>query len=75
MGTDKWGTLGKEEDPCECGETEEGGRLCDIYRIAGLRASRVVEGTGARVRRVLQKAREGKGLKVGILGGSGEYIL
>ena len=69
----EWGTLGKEEDPCKCGETSEGERLCDVYQIAGLRASRAVEGTGARIRRVLQKAREGERLKVGILGGSGEF--
>lgn len=71
----EWGTLSKEEDPCRCGETREGERLCDVYHSAGLRASRAVEGTGARIRRVLQKAREGERLKVGVLGGSGECSL
>ena len=57
---------------CVCGATDEGRRLCGNYLKEGLRTSRVVEGTGARVRKVLQKAREGQPLKIGILGGSGE---
>jgi len=64
--------IGAEEDVCRCGETSAGQRLCDVYQREGLRLSRAVEVTGARVRRVLQKAREGEKLKVGILGGSGE---
>jgi len=64
--------IGAEEDVCRCGETDAGQRLCDVYQREGLRLSRAVEVTGARVRRVLQKAREGEKLKVGILGGSGE---
>lgn len=64
--------IGAEEDVCRCGETRAGERLCEVYQREGLRLSRAVEVTGARVRRVLQKAREGERLKVGVLGGSGE---
>lgn len=59
-------------DDCVCGQTDEGDRLCKVYRKEGLRTSRLVRGTGSRVRRVLQKAREGEKLKIGVLGGSGE---
>ncbi|WVR07844.1 hypothetical protein IAU60_004887 [Kwoniella sp. DSM 27419] len=55
---------------CTCGSTDEGQRLCNVYHEEGLRNSRLVQGTGARMRRVLQKAREGQALKIGILGGS-----
>ncbi|WVQ80909.1 hypothetical protein IAT38_003016 [Cryptococcus sp. DSM 104549] len=55
---------------CVCGQTEEGERLCGLYHEEGLRNTRLVQGTGARVRRMLQKAREGEALKIGVLGGS-----
>lgn len=60
------------EDPCLCGHTSEGERICSIYQKEGLKHMKAVEGTGARMRRVLQKSREGQALKVGILGGSGK---
>nr|ODN87605.1 hypothetical protein L203_03384 [Cryptococcus depauperatus CBS 7841] len=62
-----------EEDiiqDCICGETDEGRRLCSLYHKEGLRNSRLIQGTGARVRRVLQKARDGEKITVGVLGGS-----
>ena len=62
-----------EDSDCTCGHTEEGERLCAIYHREALRSTRLVQGTGARVRRMLLAAREGKPLKVGILGGSGEF--
>nr|XP_031858962.1 uncharacterized protein CI109_005630 [Kwoniella shandongensis]KAA5526034.1 hypothetical protein CI109_005630 [Kwoniella shandongensis] len=55
---------------CLCGATSEGERLCSIYHEEGLRSSRMVQGTGARMRRMLQKAREGGVMKIGVLGGS-----
>lgn len=55
---------------CMCGLTDEGERLCGVYSPEGLRRSRLVDGTGARMKRVLQKAREGHRVKVGVLGGS-----
>ncbi|KAL7421533.1 hypothetical protein Q5752_003302 [Cryptotrichosporon argae] len=55
---------------CLCGATREGERLCSVYRPEGLRTSRLVEGTGARVRNMLAHARDGRPIKVGILGGS-----
>ncbi|ORY28167.1 SGNH hydrolase-type esterase domain-containing protein [Naematelia encephala] len=55
---------------CTCGESVAGERLCRVYNQEGLRSSQLVKGTGARVRKVLQKAREGHSLKVGVLGGS-----
>lgn len=61
----------EEEHGCICGATDEGRRLCEVYRKEGLAKSQLVTGSGARVRRVLQKARDGEKLKVGILGGSG----
>jgi len=61
-----------EDSECTCGYTEEGERLCRIYHRESLRRTRLVQGTGARVRRTLLAAREGKALKIGILGGSGE---
>jgi hypothetical protein len=57
---------------CVCGETEVGAALCDVYHQQGLRASRLVEGSGARTRRLLTRAREGGAIKIGVLGGSGE---
>lgn len=63
------------EVPCGCGATEEGERLCRLYHKEGLKSSRLMEGTGARVRRFLHKAREGHPVKVGILGGSGTSYL
>lgn len=62
-----------EDSDCTCGHTVEGERLCAIYHREALRSTRLVQGTGARVRRMLLAAREGKPLKVGILGGSGEF--
>lgn len=59
-------------DNCVCGHTDEGDRLCKVYRQEGLEASRLVKGTGNRLRKVLQKARDGVKVKVGVLGGSGE---
>ena len=37
-----------------------------------MRNSRLIEGTGARMRKVLQKARNGEKIKIGVLGGSGK---
>jgi hypothetical protein len=56
---------------CVCGQTNEGKRLCEVYRPEGLTKSQLVTGSGARVRRIIQKARDGERIKVGILGGSG----
>jgi hypothetical protein len=61
-----------DENGCICGQTDEGRRLCEVYRPEGLVTSQLVRGSGARVRRMLQKAREGERIKVGVLGGSGE---
>jgi hypothetical protein len=66
------GNEGCEEYGCICGSTDEGRRLCEVYRREGLAKSQLVKGSGARVRRVLQKARDGERIKVGILGGSGK---
>lgn len=66
------GTGGCEEYSCICGSTDEGRRLCEVYRKEGLEKSQLVKGSGARVRRVLQKAKDGERIKVGILGGSGQ---
>lgn len=60
------------ENDCICGSTDEGKRLCEVYRPEGLVKSQLIRGSGARVRRVLQKARDGERIKVGILGGSGQ---
>jgi hypothetical protein len=57
---------------CTCGETSEGARQCEVYGVDGLERSRLVKGTGARVRRMMLKGREGEKLKIGVLGGSGE---
>lgn len=57
---------------CTCGDTDEGRRQCDVYGVEGLERSRLVKGTGARVRRMLLRGREGHKLKIGVLGGSGE---
>lgn len=61
-----------EDSECTCGHTREGERLCEVYHREALRSTRLVQGTGARIRRILLAAREGKALKIGILGGSGE---
>lgn len=58
---------------CICGATDEGKRLCSLYHEEGLRNSRLIEGTGARIRKVLQKARNGEKIKIGVLGGSGKF--
>jgi hypothetical protein len=67
--------LGELEAKCTCGEgdSKEGQRLCEVYKPEGLDSTRLVQGTGARVRRALGKAREGKAMKIGVLGGSGEF--
>jgi len=59
------------QDGCLCGQTDEGRRLCEVYRPEGLAKSQLVRGSGARVKRMMQKARDGERIKVGILGGSG----
>jgi hypothetical protein len=59
------------QDGCLCGQTDEGRRLCEVYRPEGLAKSQLVKGSGARVKRMMQKARDGERIKVGILGGSG----
>jgi len=63
-----------EDSNCTCGHTKEGERLCGVYHREALRTTRLVQGTGARVRRMLLAAREGKALKVGVLGGSGVWF-
>lgn len=60
------------QDGCLCGQTNEGKRLCEVYRPEGLAKSQLVRGSGARVKRMMQKARDGERIKVGILGGSGK---
>lgn len=63
------------EHPCVCGSgAGEGARVCDVYGETNLISSRLHEGSGARVRRMLAKAREGKSVRIGILGGSGKHI-
>lgn len=63
-----------EDSECTCPNTREGGRLCSVYRPETLRSTQLVRGTGARMRRMLQKAKDGKPLKVGLLGGSGKLL-
>jgi hypothetical protein len=63
------------QDGCLCGQTDEGRRLCEVYRPEGLAKSQLVKGSGARVRRMMQKARDGERIKVGILGGSGMSLM
>lgn len=57
---------------CTCGgsSSTEGDRLCRLYGQETLDRSLLFEGSGARVRRALGKARAGLPLKLGILGGS-----
>lgn len=64
------------EAKCTCGDEDsvEGRRLCEMYRPQGLDGSRLVQGSGARMRRALAKSREGEALKIGVLGGSGESL-
>lgn len=50
--------------------SEHGDRLCRIYGEQGLRRSRLVTASGARLRKTLRKAKSGVPIKVGILGGS-----
>jgi hypothetical protein len=57
---------------CLCGKTPVGQQLCDVYHQQGLQASRLVQSSGARARRLLTKAQEGQPIKIGVLGGSGE---
>jgi hypothetical protein len=61
------------QDGCLCGQTDEGRRLCEVYRPEGLAKSQLVRGSGARVKRMMQKAKDGERIKVGILGGSGMF--
>lgn len=58
---------------CICGATERGKELCDVYQKTGLRSSALHRGSGARIRHLLARARDGEDIKIGILGGSGEY--
>lgn len=58
---------------CICGSTNRGRALCDVYTEHALRASRLVEGSGVRIRKLLAKLHEGAPLTVGVLGGSGEW--
>ncbi|WWC91519.1 uncharacterized protein L201_006465 [Kwoniella dendrophila CBS 6074] len=59
-------------ESCICGseDSEEGKRICEVYHEEGLKQSRLVQGSGARIRKMLNKAREGQKLKIGVLGGS-----
>lgn len=56
---------------CICGTTSRGRHLCDIYGEHALRASRLVEGSGARMRNLLARLNQGMDLTIGVLGGSG----
>jgi hypothetical protein len=63
---------------CVCGTDEgkrdtEGKRVCGVYGKDGLLRSRLHEGTGNRIKDFVRFARTGKRLKVGIMGGSGEF--
>jgi hypothetical protein len=63
---------------CVCGTDEgkrdtEGKRVCEVYGKDGLLRSRLHEGTGNRIKDFVRFARTGKRLKVGIMGGSGEF--
>lgn len=60
------------DQQCLCGVTDEGKRTCRVYGEEGLKRSRMFDGSGARVRRMLGRAKMGLPMKVGILGGSGE---
>jgi hypothetical protein len=57
---------------CTCGATDDGKRMCDVYGAEGLERSRLVQGSGARMKRMLARAQAGKDIKIGVLGGSGE---
>lgn len=58
---------------CICGKTARGRKLCDVYGEHALRASRLVEGSGARMRNLLARLNDGMDLTIGVLGGSGGY--
>ncbi|GFZ44294.1 hypothetical protein JCM24511_02016 [Saitozyma sp. JCM 24511] len=55
---------------CTCGATDDGKRMCEVYGAEGLERSRLVQGSGARMKRMLAKAQAGKDIKIGVLGGS-----
>jgi hypothetical protein len=57
---------------CTCGATDDGKRMCEVYGAEGLERSRLVQGSGARMKRMLARAQAGKDIKIGVLGGSGE---
>jgi hypothetical protein len=86
-GTSEWATEGAGESrlgdsmalapgpnggSCTCGATDDGKRVCDVYGAEGLEKSRLVQGSGARMKRMLARAKAGKDIKIGVLGGSGE---
>lgn len=58
---------------CICGTTARGRHLCEIYGEHALRASKLVEGSGARMRNLLARLNQGMDLTIGVLGGSGMY--
>lgn len=51
----------------------EGERICQVYGKQALMWSRLHEGTGNRLKSFIKRAKTGKKLKLGILGGSGEF--
>jgi hypothetical protein len=53
----------------------EGERICQVYGKEALIWSRLHEGTGNRLKSFIKRAKTGKKLKLGILGGSGESPL
>lgn len=57
---------------CICGMTARGRKLCDVYGEHALRNSRLVEGSGARIRNLLARLNDGMDLTIGVLGGSGK---
>jgi hypothetical protein len=63
---------------CGCGSRSLKGdakRICEVYGKKALERSRLFDGSGGRVRRVLSQAKNDKRvLKVGILGGSSELL-
>ncbi len=69
---------GSANSGCECGTktlTGDAKRICEVYGKEGLERSRLFDGSGARVRRVMDHAkRDKRALKIGILGGSSKYL-
>lgn len=60
---------------CACGATARGKQLCETYHESSLQNSVLYRGSGARMRHLLWRAREGQPIKIGILGGSGESLI